>query len=141
MASSVREFIPATIFFRDTQVRFLDAESWQDEDGSYFFRSTEFPFLITSAETEQDAVNKLVADAESFFFEVDGLADADEATKPELMAAAELGRRLVEGYSELERRQRKAARAKLIGRARKQMRGNFIRSPETPDRSPQASRA
>lgn len=135
MANTFSQPILATIFFRDTEVVLLDAEAWQDEDGSYFFRSTEFPFLIASADTEQDAVDQLVADAEVFYAEVGDL-DRD-ATEAELRAASELGRRLVEGYSEWERRRKKAERARLIGRRRRQTRGNWrVRSRETAARSP-----
>src|SRR4029077_3971875 len=140
MAKLSPERIPATIFFRDTQVPLMDVETWSDEDGSFFFQRTEFPFLIASAETEQDAVNQLVGDAELFFHEVADLIDADDTTDEEAFAAAEIGKRLVDGYRELERRsKRKRALSIFVGRTRREIRGNFVRSRETPERPPQAS--
>lgn len=114
----------ATIFFRDSGVRFLDAQRWSDEDGSVFWQSTEFPFLIASGEEDQEAVNKLVCAAEEFFREVRSLGD--DATRDELLAAKEIGSRLVDGYVAIDRRQQeKRERARFMGRMRREMRGNW----------------
>lgn len=116
--------VAATIFFRDSGIPILEAERWVDEDGSVFFRSTEFPFLIASAEDEQEAVNNLVESAEQFFREVRDLGE--DATRDELLAAKEIGSRLVDGYQEIDRReQEKRARTLFRGRARREMRGKW----------------
>lgn len=135
------ERIGATIFFRDSGVVLLDAERWIDEDGLRFFQSTEFPFLIASAEDDQEAVDHLVEAAEQFFMEVRDLEEG--ATVDEMRAAKEIGQRLVEGYTRLEEaRRRKALMSRLVGHVRRERRGNWrVRSRETGERSLQASRA
>jgi hypothetical protein len=114
----------ATIFFRDTGIRVLDADRWVDEDGSIFWQSSEFPLLITSADTDQEAVNKLVESAEEFLREVRDLGE--DATREELLAAKEIGSRLLDGYELLNRREEeKRARARFMGKLRREMRGKW----------------
>ena len=116
--------VEATIFFRDSGVPLLEAERWVDEDGSIFYRSSEFPFLIASAEDDQSAVNKLVESAEQFFREARDLGD--DATRDELLAAKEIGSRLIDGYGAIDRREEeKRARARFKGRLRREMRGKW----------------
>jgi hypothetical protein len=132
--------VNATICFRDSGVHFLDAERWEDEDGSVFWRSSEFPFLIASGEDDQDAVNKLVESAEEFFREVRGLGE--DATRDELLAAKEIGSRLVDGYAVISKREEeKRERARFIGKLRREMRGKWRHQfQRTGGGSPQTSR-
>lgn len=124
MPEEPRNTVAGTIFFRDSRVAILQAERWEDEDGSAVFRSSEFPFLIASGPTDQDAVNKLVESAEEFLREVRDLEE--DATRDELLAAKEIGSRLLEGYEAINKRQEeKEANARFLGRVRREMRGKW----------------
>jgi hypothetical protein len=140
MSIEEKDLITATIFFRDSGIQFLDAEKSVDEDGSVIWRSTEFPFLVASAERDQDAVNRLACSAEDFLREVKELGD--DATKDELLAAREIGTRLLDGFEAIDRREaQRRARARFKGRMRREMRGKWRHQFQSiGGRSPQTSR-
>lgn len=132
--------IPGTVMFSDSGVLLTEVEFWQDDDAS-FIRSTEFPFLIATGDSKQDAVNALVCNADEFVQEIHQIG-LDEATKPEIEAAMELMGRFSEGFKAIEERRRKRLISIHIGRMRRAMRGVWRpQSPVNHERSGQASLA
>lgn len=116
-------------------VKLTDVNYWQ-EGGDHHFQSTEFPFLIAVADSEQDAVNTLYVNVLEFMDEVVEIGP-QELTEAERDAAIVLMERFKESFAvEIEQIKRRQE----IRRSKRRRENRGVWRPLSPGRQGRSGR-